>query len=810
MKVSYNWLKDYVDIEMSPRELGHNLTMTGLEVEAVEPSGQSLDGLVVAKILDIQPHPQAERLSVCQVDTGKNKIQVVCGASNLEVGALVPFAAAGVKLPNGTVIKESQIKTVNSKGMLLAEDEMGLTDDHTGVMILPPDLAPGRPLSLQDVAIDQMALSDWMLDVAITPNRPDCSCVLGIAREIAAITGQRLKKPRIEIEEGLKPIEDLTSITILDPVACPRYAAGVIQDIVLGPSPFWMRYRLFLSGIRSINTIVDVTNYVMLELGQPLHAFDYDRLRENRIVVRRAVEGETFTTLDGESRILNSEMLLICDGERAVALAGIMGGLNSEIFAGTKNILLESAFFDPVTIRRGSKRLELSTEASYRFERGCDIEGVTIALRRAISLISSLAGGKVASGLIDNYPRPYIPYDIGLRINKTNRILGTTLSKDIIRSYLEALEMEVHDVSESEFKVRAPSFRVDITREVDLIEEVARLYGYENIPVTYPSIKPDQLVESPEIILRDKIRSIMVALGFTEIITYSFISPDFADVLGAKENSPLRSFVRLLNPLSADQSVMRTSLVPGLISTIKNNIIHDEKDLRLFEWGKVFHQKEGDQLPQEKIHLAAIVTGLYQHKAWHSDDRYFDFFDIKGSLEVLLKALGLEEITFKREVDIPGYDPDVSSGVYSAGTLIGRVGRVALKVMEANGLNTEDAYIFELDIGAFLQQVPESRKFRSYSKYPAVFRDISLLVNQDTESDRIIKIIKKEGGELLESVQIFDLYQGEKLNPFEKALAFKLCYRSKKETLDGGKVNQLHEFIIEKLRQKTGGRLREG
>ena len=380
MKLSLNWLKDYVDIEMPPDDLAHLLTMAGLEVDSFVAVGQSLSGIVVAKILELSPHPNADRLTLCHVDTGGRRVPVVCGAPNLKEGSLVALALPGVKLPGGLVIKESRIRGEASKGMLLAEDEMGLTDDHTGIMLLPSGLEPGTPLP------SAVPIEDWTFDIELTPNRPDCASVLGIAREIAAATGKELKRPDTDIWESGPAIEDLTSVTIMDTDACPRYAAGVIQDIELGPSPFWMRYRLYLSGIRSINNIVDVTNYVMLEVGQPLHAFDYDRLKENRIMVKRAHEGEEFSTLDGTTHTLSRETLMICDGKRAVAVAGIMGGLNSEIFEGTNNVFIESAFFDPVVIRRGSKRLGLSTEASYRFERGADIGGVTTALKRAVGL----------------------------------------------------------------------------------------------------------------------------------------------------------------------------------------------------------------------------------------------------------------------------------------------------------------------------------------------------------------------------------------------------------------------------------------
>ena len=803
MKVSLNWLKDYVNIEMSPDELGELLTMTGLEVERIEVIAQSLEDIVAAKILTVEPHPKADHLSICQLDIGKERLQVVCGAQNLEKGCLVPLALPGVKLPAGTVIKESKIRGESSKGMLLAEDEMGLTDDHTGIMMLPKDITPGAPL------VSALPLSDWVFDIDITPNRPDCASVMGIAREIAAKTGERLKRPEVEIRESGPHIEQLSSVTIIDPAGCPRYAAGIIQDVEIEPSPFWMRYRLHLSGVRAINNIVDATNYVMLEMGQPLHAFDYNRLKENRIIVRRAEKGEVFTTLDGVDRKLNTETLMICDGERPVALAGIMGGLNSEIFAGTRNILLESAFFDPVTIRRGSKNLGISTEASYRFERGIDIEGVKVALARAVSLISNLAGGNVAAGFIDNYPNIYIPPIIDLRVDRTNRLLGRTLSKDAISGYLKNLEMDVKDINENKLRVKPPSFRVDITREMDLIEEIARLSGFDEIPVIYPSVRPSEKSESTELLLRDKMKSIISGLGFSEIITYSFISPDFADILDA-DNSSLRSFVKILNPLSIDQSVMRTSLIPGLLSAVKTNILHDEKDLKLFEWGKIFIQNENDQLPLEKNFLAAIMTGRYYQETWYGNQRHVDFYDIKGSAEAVLKGLGFRDFFFQKETGFPGYDPELSSGIYCSGSLIGQAGRISPDVITAYDLKMEDAYLFELDIEALLKHHSKTGKFETFARFPAVHRDISIIVKRNLESEKLTDIIKQEGADLIESVKIFDLYEGKKIDPSQKAIGFRICYRSEHGTLDGGEINQLHESIIEKIREETGGKLREG
>ena len=804
MKLSYNWLKDYVDIEMSPDELAHFLTMTGLEVEGVEAVGQSLGDIIAAKILAIEPHPEADQLSLCQVDKGGERLQVVCGAPNLETGFMVPLALPGVKLPDGTVTKETRIRGKTSTGVLLAEDEMGLTDDHTGIMILPADIAPGASL-------DSMpSLSDWVLDIDITPNRPDCASVIGIAREIAAATRQKVKWPETVIKESGPDINDLTSITIEDLAGCPRYAAGVIQDIRIGLSPFWIRYRLYLSGIRSINNLVDVTNYVMLEMGQPLHAFDYNRLRENRIVVRRAEEGEIFSTLDGEPHTLNREILMICDADRAVAIAGIMGGLNSEIFAGTRHVLLESAFFDPITIRRGSKRLGLSTEASYRFERGADIGGVTTALKRAISLINSLAGGKTAAGLIDNYPKQITFPRIDLRVDKTNRILGTSISRDVIGGYFKALEMEVENINENELRVQPPSFRVDITRDVDLMEEVARLSGYDNVPITYPSIRPSEEGDAPELVLRDQTRTIMAGLGFSEIITYSFVSPESVNILGAGKNDSLRSFVKLLKPLTTEQSVMRTALMPGLLDTARTNILNNEKDLKLFEWGKIFIRKKGDQLPFENISLAALMSGPFRQKQWYCDERFVDFYDIKGAAEAVLKGLGVQEFLFEKGKVFPGYDPDISSGIYCAGSLVGRLGQVSYSVMESYDIEKVNAYVFELDIDALQENISRKKIFQSFAKFPAVYRDISIIVKRELETNKIIEVIKRAGGDLVESIQVFDLYEGNKIDSSEKALAFKICYRSKHRTLDGSEMNKLHEAVIDKIKNETEGRLREG
>jgi phenylalanyl-tRNA synthetase beta chain len=802
MKITLNWLRDYVDIEMAPEALCELLTMSGLEVEGMAAVGHDLHPILVGKIIDFVPHPNADHLFVCQVDVGRERVQVVCGAPNLSRGVLAPIALPGTSLPGGILVKEALIRGIRSSGMLLAEDEMGLTEDHAGVMVLPQDCVPGDPVT-------RILLPDHVLDISITPNRPDCTCVLGIAREIAAKTGRKITKPETGIREEGPPIDQLTSVTLVDPEGCPRYDAGVIQDIDLGPSPFWMRYRLHLCGLRSISNVVDVTNYVLLELGQPLHAFDYDRLHENRIVVRRAQEGDRFTTLDGQTREMTGEDLMICDGERPVALAGIMGGLNSEIFGGTQNVLIESAYFDPRTIRRTAKRLGLATEASYRFERGIDPEGVSVALRRALSLMKEMAGGRIATGIIDNQPGNFPKHTISFRVAKTNRFLGTTLTKAQMRGYLQALEMDVTEAGHDELSVTPPSFRVDLSREVDLMEEVSRLNGFENIPVTTPGIRPSEEMEPPVLLTHERVRQIMAGLGFSEIITYSFVAAEDVDKLGLDPGSRQRSMVELLNPLVVDQAVLRTSLLPGLFAAVRGNMAHGERSLGLYEWGRVFIRQGGDRQPSEEIRLAGVMLGPWPQKTWYAEERDADFYDIKGSVETLLSGLGLEGLRFEKGSASSPYHQPVSADIFCGEFKLGLVGQVAQPVMEVFEIEGVMGYIFELDVEAMLPLVMRLPHFEPITRFPAVYRDISVVVRREVENAKIERIIREHGAGLVESVHLFDLYEGEKMGPLEKAMAYRICYRSKERTLDGAEVNRLQDAIVKRIGEETGGRLRE-
>ena len=541
MIVTYNWLKEFVDFDMDPQQLADRLTMAGLEVDGMVEIGAGLDSVIVARLNRVEPHPDADRLTVCQVDNGTEVVQVVCGATNHKTGDLIALAQPGTILPGDFKIKKSKIRGQVSMGMLCSEKELGFSEESAGIMILPQDLEPGVPL------FDALQLKDVQIEIGLTPNRPDCLSVVGVAREVAAMCGKTLRLPEVTIIEGGSPVEDQASVTIKDDDLCPRYAARMIQDVKIGPSPSWMVSRLESVGMRSINNVVDVTNYVMMELGHPLHAFDYRLLENGEIIVKRASAGETFVTLDGQEHELDNADLMICDGNRSVAMAGVMGGQNSEVQDDTSTILLESAYFKPTSIRRTSKRHGLHTESSHRFERGADIDMVPVALDRAAALIAELSGGQVATGVIDNYPRTLDPQIVELRTERIGQLLGLELEQQHVVELFESIALGVDVQGDGLLRVEVPSFRPDLERDVDLIEEVARLYGYDNVPVTLPQGAMDAEKSPLKQQLETLARNELVAAGFAEVINYSFVAPQSCSHLNPSEVDPRLQQVRLLN-----------------------------------------------------------------------------------------------------------------------------------------------------------------------------------------------------------------------------------------------------------------------
>src|SRR5664280_48207 len=623
MLVSLKWLKDYVDIELTAEELAHELTMAGLEVDEIKTIRPQFSGVVVAKILAVKPHPSADRLSLCNVSDGTGNYPVVCGAKNIAAGDIVPLAKVGAVIPGGYTIKSSVLRGEKSDGMLCSETELEIGDDATGIMHLPSDLPLGVPL---ETALN---IEDTVFNVGVTPNRSDCLSMIGIAREVASITGKKMKQPSVKIKESSEDINSLTSVKIIDADACPRYTARMIKNVQIGASPVWMKTRLEAAGFRAINNIVDVTNFVMLEMGQPLHAFDFRFLEEGKIVVRKSKENEEFVSLDGKTRTLPADTLLICDGVKPVAIGGIMGGLNSEVKEDTQVVFLESAYFNPTFIRRSARKLAMPTDAAFRFERGIDPEGVVKAINRAAQLIADLSGGSICKNYIDEYPEKISTVqDIPLRLDRIRQVIGMEIgAKDVVR-ILRSIGMVLKKNGKGRYLVTPPTCRVDILREIDLIEEVIRLYSYDRIPVTLPAVAVAEIAVIPRLDLEERIRQLLIGSGYTEIVNYSFGIPIAADLLCLPENDERRRLVRIKNPLGEDLSAMRTTMIYGLLDTAKKNANNGSFDLRIFEMGRIFLKLETGELPEEKNMLAGLLTGKLTDDLWGSR-KTVDFYTLK-------------------------------------------------------------------------------------------------------------------------------------------------------------------------------------
>ncbi len=805
MLVSLKWLRDYVDIDISPGEVAEKLSMAGIEVESVDETGPDFTDVVVARILSIRPHPNADKLSLCEVSTGDRTYPVVCGAPNVAEGILVPFARVGATIPGGYSIKHSKIRGELSEGMLCSEEELEIGNDASGIMVLPSDLNLGEDLS---VALD---LRDVVLDVAITPNRSDCLSMVGIAREIAAMTGKRVRYPEIVFSEGTEDIRDITSVDIIRPDLCPRYTARVVKNIKIGFSPQWMKRRLEAVGLRAINNIVDVTNFVMMELGQPLHAFDFRFLEEGRIVVRGAGEGEEFVSLDEKERVMRADTLMICDGVKPVAVAGIMGGLNSEVEEDTETILLESAYFNPSSIRKSSRTLGMSTDAAFRFERGIDPEGVTRALDRAAQLIADLSGGTVCKGYIDQYPNKLEAVrNVPLRVNRVNEILGTELGATEMEGILKALEMDVTVDEKGNYLVTPPTFRIDIFREIDLIEEIARIRGYENIPISLPSLTVAEKIGDEKKTVANKIMNVFNGYGYSEVINYSFTTPESVNMLELSQGDECRRMVRLRDPLSEDMSVMRTGLVYGLLETARKNINVGNPDLKIFERGNIFIDSGSGKLPREREKIAALITGARYRKSWHFKELNADFFDLKGAVEGLLEALKIAEVEFRTVNDISFLHPGRSCLVVANEKVVGSMGEVHPKVLESVDIG-ERAVVCELDLSLLMEFFSDDILYREIPKFPSVSRDVAFVVDRAIKGHDMVKMALENGegaGTMLEDVSIFDVYAGKGIPEGMKSLAIRFTYRSSGKTLTDDEVNKVQDRIVGEIVKTTGAKIR--
>lgn len=785
MLVQFSWLQEYIDVPWSAHELAAKLTNIGQMVEGIRQFGGNVSGIVAGRIEEVHSHPTADRLLVCAVNLGGRRITVVTGAPNVVKGMIAPVALPGARVVGQEEpITAADFRGVESYGMLCAEDELGISDDHSGIMALPPDTELGSDLA------SLMQLGDAILEFEIYPNRPDCQSIVGIAREAAALTGGTLRIPiPAPIEEG-EAASELAKVTVEATDLCPRYCARVIRGVRIGPSPLWMQQRLRAAGMRPINNVVDVTNYVMLELGQPLHAFDLSLVAGRHIIVRRAKPGESIVTLDGQQRHLDPSMLVIADAEKPVAIAGVMGGESSEVRSYTTDLLLESANFDFVTVRKTSRQLGLRTEASARFEKGLDPSLAVLAANRAAELLARLCGGQVAPGLIDVAQPLTEPSPIILRPDKVNAILGTEVSSQQMWRCLESLGFDckrnvLGDKQKECISVSVPSFRLDVTREIDLVEEIARIYGYDRITPTLPQEAAAVGGLGPAMRLVERVRNACVSAGLHETLTYSFTSPRHSDMLRLPSDDWHRRAIPLANPLSEELSLMRTTLMGNLMEALGRNAARQTHVAHLFEIGAVFLPKEWPPVnqPEERRTLAIAMTGDAPG-AWGS--RTVDFFTLKGILELLAKELALElHVVAGRH---PALHPGRCGEIMLGGAAVGLLGEMHPEVQAAYELPGR-AYYLELNIDAVLPHAGRMPTFMPLPKYPAVVRDLALLVPLEMPAERVVARVRSQAGGFLESIELFDVYQGKPVPEQYRSLAYSLTFRAPDRTLVDTEVN---------------------
>lgn len=794
MKATLSWLKEFVDITLPAQELADRLTMAGLEVESCERLPRRFSGIVAGRIIACEPHPKSDRLTICQVDAGKTKLQVVCGAPNAAQGITAALAGPGAQLCDGTKMEKREIRGIESHGMLCSEAELELSERADGLMILPDDVKPGTDL-LQIVGKD-----DYVLDVFITPNRPDCLSIIGLAREISAMTGKPLRCRKPILPKPMAQKKARMKVKIQSPKHCGRYSGRLLENLVMRPAPFWMAYRLFTSGMRSINNVVDVTNYVMLETGQPLHAFDWRMLEKHEIRVRVAKPNEKFVTLDGQEHELDKEMCLICDGVKPVALAGVMGGQNSEVQSDTRTVYLESAYFEPTSIRRTSKKLSQSTESSRRFERGANPNGTMDALNRAAELLVDLADAQLVDAANDEYPVKIRPVKIPVSVKKINRLLGADISKKKMISILKPLEITISRQQGDRLDLSIPTFRPDLTREIDIVEEIGRLYGYDQIPEAQTAWINQLQPANERIAFNDRLRTILSGLGLKETVSLSLVTPQMAKMF-LPENAQV---VELLNPLSAELSVFRPNLLISILTSAAYNRNRQNSNLRLFEIGNVAW-KIGDEY-KEKKQIVLLLAGKRQEQTWSTKEAEFDFYDIKGLATAFLQKLGIVHLAYITDSS-PWWDGE-SISVRAGDQLLGTFGRLSRELCEEFKMKTQDAFTFILDFEVLYQTFNVKRSFEPVPRFPSIPFDLALLADVDIPVADIETAIQQSGGPYLRNIHLFDFYKGEQVPQGKKSLAFSLTFTSKERTLDDNEVDQWVKSILTHLKNHLAVELR--
>ncbi len=794
MRVSFDWLRDYIDPGVSAEELADLLTFSGVEVEAVETFGTSLPLVVVGEVKALERHPGRSNLTLVDTDIGDETLKIVCGAKNMQVGDKVPTARPGAELPGGRLIEEIDIHGVKSPGMICSAQELGLElGSEDEILILDQDAKIGEQ-------VDQLlGFGDKVVVLELTPDRPDCLSMIGVAHETAALTGKEVRMPRLSVPEKDPALEDSLNVAIADSDLCSRYTARAVEDVEIGKSPLWMQIRLLKAGIRPINNVVDITNYVMWEFGQPLHAFDLELLKSGEILVRRAKEEEKVITLDGIERDLNPEALVITDGKKPVALAGVMGGEETEINDSTRKVLIEAASFNPTSIRRTARRYNLPSEASQRFEKGVNPEAVTWSQDRAALLMHELAGAKVLRGIVDKNEAPCRESKVEITPEKINRVLGLELDREVVIDQLSRLGFDVKETDRGSLDITVPLRRGDVKIEEDIIEEVARLYGYDKIPVTLPRGELLGNVKSYEEKIHDLVRNVLTSCGYHECITYSFINPSTLSWLRISDDDPRMKPIPVQNPFSEEQAVMRTTLLPGLLKTVQHNYSHRELNQLLFEMGAVF---ESDtlplkHLPEERMKLGLAVTGQIPEPNWVDPSREADFFAIKGALEALFKRLQVEDVAFIPEA-MPFSHPARCASIKIGSENLGYLGQLHPDVAGAWEID-QPVTVCEIDLALLCTKANLVPRVVPLPRFPAAKRDLAIVVPREIPADKLEMTIREAGGELVSQVRLFDLYEGKQIPAGKRSLAYSITFRREEGTLTESEINQAQENIEKAL-----------
>ena len=787
MKLPLSWLKDYMNIDgIENAEYMHKMTMSGSIVEGIENAAAEIKNVVTGKILKIEKHPDADKLVVCMVDVGEDApIQIVTGAPNVFEGAVIPVAKHKSTLPGGVKITKGKLRGVESFGMMCSTDELGISEERaTGILILPEDTPIG-----EDIA-EVLHLNENVAEFEITSNRPDCMSIIGLARETAATFNRPISIKKPEVTENSENVTDYASVEIRNPELCSRYVGRVVKNVKIAPSPEWMQRRLKSCGIRAINNVVDITNYIMLEYGQPMHAYDLDHVEGKKIIVRCAEDGEQLETLDDQPRTLASSMIVISDEKRAIGVAGVMGGANSEVCDDTTTILFESANFNAAAVRRGAKGLGMRTDASALFEKGLDSENCLPAINRACELMTELGAGEVVGGVIDEYPVKKPQTVLDFEPEKMNAFLGMDISEGEMKEMLSRLEFEVKDG-----KVYVPTFRADIEGMADIAEEVARIYGYDRIPTTMMKGEMVAGGKTPRQKLEDTVRENLAASGLYEIITYSFIDPKENAMAGIPEGDERYNFVRITNPLGEENSVMRTDMTSSVLKTLRTNHARRNSQAALFEIGTIFTPVEGRELPDETKQIALGMYGEY------------DFYAIKGILESLFEAVGIYGCEFKACGDNPTYHGGRCARIYKKDKYLGIIGQIHPAVCANFKLDTE-VYAAVIDFEALAELADMSRHYAPLPKFPAVTRDIAVTVDKTVEVGQIVKIIEAQGSNIIEDCKLFDIYEGVQVGRDKKSVAYSITFRSAEKTLTDEDVNPVIDRILKQLEEKLGAQLR--